>query len=368
MSKKFWLTISTLFVILFFILSFFIYRYLIIFYKIPDVLNIVDANTSQSEAYQSIALTEAEKTLEPEKDKCKDCVRRLIDGVYVKKGEENFYPFAVIIDNKVEARPQYGLNDANLVYEVEAEGGITRYLAFFAGSNSAEKIGPIRSLRPYFIDLAIEYSPILAHVGGSPEALVQVVRDNILNINQFYKGEYFWRGKERRAPHNVYTSYDNLGDYLESLKIEKGRFLEWKFKSDGQASDDAQAIEIFYKTDKYFVKWEYDKENNDYIRYLGKDIHYDGEEIIRAKNVIIQYVDARVIDEELRLSMDLIGSGEALICLDGKCNPGEWIKQYKSSRTRFYDKNSSEFEFNAGKIWINILRPAYEIIYESSLE
>ena len=361
MSKKFWFITSTFFIILFIILSFFIYRYFIIFYNVPDVFNIVNDINAAS---QAVALNTDEGSVVSEENKCKDCVRRLIDGVYVKQGEENFYPIVAVIDNKVEARPQSGLSKANLVYELEAEGGITRYLAFFASSLDIEKIGPIRSLRPYFIDLAIEFSPLLAHVGGSPEALVQTVRDNILNINQFYKGEYFWRDKERSAPHNAYTSHNNLNDYLVLLGIKKGRFLEWKFKNDGQGSDGAQLIEISYKTGKYYVKWEYDKESNDYIRYLGGDIHYDGEEMIRAKNVIIQYANSRIIDEKLRLSMDLIGDGEALVCFDGKCNQGTWDKKYKSSRTRFYNENSEEFEFNAGKIWINIVDPKYKVNYE----
>lgn len=349
MSKNFWFILSVLSIVLFFILSFFVYSYLVI----PDtqdlkVLNVEDNNLNYSKPIEVDDFIEKNGI-------CKNCVRRLIDGVYVKEGDENFYPIATIIDNHINARPQFGLSKANLVYEVEVEGGITRYLAIFANSEDIEKIGPIRSLRPYFIDLSREFSPLLAHVGGSPAALVQIVRDNIFNINQFYKGKYFWRDNEKKVPHNVYTSYSNLNAYLDSLNIKKGEFLEWKFKDDNNSDTVYQVIEVPYDKYRYIVEWRYDKENNDYIRYLDNGIHYDGKQEIRAKNVIIQYATSHAIDEKLRLDINVVGSGKASICFDGVCEVGGWIKKTATSRTRFYDNKFQEIAFNAGKIWINVV-------------
>jgi len=301
---------------------------------------------------------------------CPGCVRRFIDGVYVESGRENLYPIAVVIDNHVDARPAFGLSQANLVYEAEAEGRITRYLAIFSEGKKLEKIGPIRSARPYFIDLVRELSALFVHCGGSPEALVKIVQENIFDLNEFYKGSYFWRVEDRGAPYNIFTSADNLNNYLEEKKANEVKFLSWEFKDEDITGiiTKNKEIEIDFKNSDFLVKWEYDIINNEYLRFLSGDIHQDGDgKEIRAKNIIIQYIEAEVIDEELRLKMKTSGSGPAIVCLDGQCREAEWRKKNSASRTRYYYENGDdqfeEVKFNAGKIWVEIVRPEQKIKY-----
>ena len=109
---------------------------------------------------------------------------RYLDGVMVEVGEENNYPVAVMIDNLKEARPQSGLSKASVVYEAEAEGRITRYLAIYAGGKDVGEIGPIRSARSYFVDWAEEFSAAYIHCGGSPDALVKISKDNVFDFNR----------------------------------------------------------------------------------------------------------------------------------------------------------------------------------------
>ncbi|NIA18445.1 MAG: DUF3048 domain-containing protein, partial [Actinobacteria bacterium] len=262
-----------------------------------------------------------------------------------------------------------GLAQANLVYEAEAEGGITRFLAVFADGRDLDKIGPVRSARPYFVDWARELSALFIHVGGSPEALAKISKENIFNLNEFYQGGYFWRGNGNGAPHNVYTSSDNINKYLESKDAEDGKFLSWQFKDGGERKELSSTgeIAINFELPGFAVKWKYDGENNDYIRYMDGQIHKDADgNEIKAKNVVIQYVEARVIDEKLRLKMEHIGEGEALVCLDGKCEEGKWRKKTGASRTRFYKKDGKEFIFNTGATWIEAVRPEIEVIITPS--
>ncbi len=306
------------------------------------------------------------------KKECSDCVRRYIDGVYVKPGEENPYPSAVIIENHPDARPQFGLAQANLVYEAEAEGGITRFLAIFAGGQNLKKIGPVRSARPYFVGWARGLSALFAHSGGSPEALAQIAQENIFDLNEFYNEKYFWRDKSKNAPHNLFTSSEKLDKYLELKNKKQGTFLSWRFKDDenreGLSSEASElspvgGIAINFKSPEFAVKWKYDARNNDYVRYMGGQAHIDASgKDIRAKNIAIMYVKARVIDEKLRLKMEYIGTGKAFICLDGKCEEGEWRKKTDASRIRFYKKNGKEFIFNAGITWIEAVRPEINVI------
>ncbi|OGF27520.1 hypothetical protein A2303_01500 [Candidatus Falkowbacteria bacterium RIFOXYB2_FULL_47_14] len=290
-----------------------------------------------------------------------DLVRRAIDGVYVKPGEENRFPAAVMIDNNIYARPHSGLSRANVVYEAEVEGSATRYMAVFAGNEEIDEIGPVRSARAYFVDWVLELSALYVHVGGSPEALVNIKRDKVRDFNEFYNGNFFWRDWNRRAPHNVYTSSSKLAEYTTARSWAEGGFSSWQFKDEAGEADrgpDGGDIDIKFLIPSYRVRWKYDRTDNSYIRYLGGAAHIDKSgDGIKAKNIVIQYVKARVIDNELRLSMDDIGEGEAVLCFDGFCRKSTWQKKEASERTRFYDENGNEAVFNAGTTWVEVVRP-----------
>lgn len=288
---------------------------------------------------------------------------RFIDGVYVKKGEENIFPLALMIDNHSEARPPSGLEKANLVFEAEAEGGITRYLAIFASQDEISELGPIRSARPYFVDWVREFSALYVHVGGSPEALVKIKQDNIFDINEFYNEKYFWRSDYFNRPHNVFSSSKKLRDYIRNKNLEEGKFFSWKFKDDQIKKELPLSgkISIKFKLDAYALDWVFDRENNNYIRYQNKNPHYTRSgEIISAKNIIIEYIDAKEIDDKLRLKMEVVGEGKALVCFDGKCREAHWEKKTKGARTRYYI-DGEEVVFNRGTSWIEILRPEIEV-------
>ena len=253
-------------------------------------------------------------------ESCPDCVRRKLDGVYVEASKDNLFPVAVIIENLVEARPQSGLSRASLVFEAEAEGYITRFLAIFADVGDVKEIGPVRSARPYFIDWSSELAALFVHVGGSPEALAKIYKENILDLNEFYQGEFFWRDKIKEPPHNVFISGENIKEYLDSKGMDEGNFFGWKFKDDAPSEQRPPEGEITvnFLLPEHIVKWKHNKDANDYLRYTGGDIHKDREgREIKAKNVIIEYVKAEVIDELLRLRMEHIGEGKVIICLDG---------------------------------------------------
>jgi len=345
-KEKLWKRISFFSMIFFVILLFFWFGY----YFYPKIKGVITTNF----AYTNLDI-EAQ---------CKDCVRRYIDGVFVKKGEENLYPLSVVIDNHVKARPPAGLSEASLVYEAEAEGNITRYLAVFANGENIERIGPVRSARPYFIDFAKEFSALFVHCGGSPEALVKISKDNIFGLNEFYNSSYFWRDKNRPAPHNVFTSIELLNKYIKNY--ESGKFLSWKFKDEKLPNNDElnREITINFKYPDFIVKWKYDIINNEYLRYLSGAIHKDeaGKEI-KVKNIIVQESKTEVLDEELRLKIETTGQGDAIVCLDGFCRPAQWRKDNPSSRTRYYYEDNHEVVFNVGKTWIEIVRPELEIEY-----
>ncbi len=328
----------------FFIVLFFVFFFLILFSQKQDSKIVFDKGIKN-------------KTIEEKK--CVDCKQRMIDGVYVEAGKENIFPVSIIVDNHFRSWPSLGLSKANIVYEVPVEGGITRYLAVLASDESFEKIGPVRSARPYFIDLVQEFGALFMHCGGSPEALVQISKQKILDVNEFYKSRFFWRERARIAPHNIFTSKEKIDKYLDTIEGEAS-FSSWLFKDEEKEKNkDAENIKIGFKK-PYNVLWEYDKENNDYIRHLGEETHLDGDKKIKAKNLIIHYIDTKVIDSELRLRINLVGKGDALLCIDGKCRKGEWQKLDKETRTRYYI-DGEEVLFNRGNFWIEMINPGVQI-------
>ena len=130
------------------------------------------------------------------------------DKIKIYNGEDR--PVAVMIDNVGNARPQSGLNDAYLVYEIIVEGEQTRLMALFKGKD-LKKIGPVRSSRHYFLDYALENDAIYVHYGWSPKAKNDITSFNINNINGMVESsKSFWRVKDKSAPHNAVTSTEKL--------------------------------------------------------------------------------------------------------------------------------------------------------------
>lgn len=294
---------------------------------------------------------------------------RLVDGIEISDESLVNPPiFAVQVENMVDGRPLSGLSKANLVYETLVEAGITRFLALFiSGDNLVEKIGPVRSARPYYIDWAEEYKALYVHSGGSPEALDIIPSHDVLNFDEFANGRYFWRDNTRYAPHNLYTSSELLKNGFEMKEGgAKEDFVAWQFKE--EVTEDKRpengSIKINFSSDSYLAKWIYQKSENTYLRYQGEKVKEDREGgRIKAKNIIVQFTEIKVLDEVGRKKIKTIGSGEAVVFQDGIKIEGEWKKEKRGDRTKFYDKNGEEIKFNPGVTWIEVVPIGTEVIF-----
>lgn len=285
---------------------------------------------------------------------------RRLDGVCLADGETEKFPVGIMIDNKTEARPWSGLSYAGLVFEAPVEGGVTRFLAIYTTDKKIEKIGPVRSIRPYYVDWDKEFGAIMMHIGGSPEALDRIASDQSLyekNIDGL--GAYFWRSQDRIAPHNAYTSSELIDKARENLKIGESDFNFWEFKEDEIASERGATSTItvkFNNYDFYNAVWEYDREKNEYRRKY-KNTHAKDEDgrMILAKNVAILKTDIEIIDSVSRRRIAAIGNGDALIFQDGKRIEARWEKRSESERLYFFDQKGADIKFNRGTTWIEVV-------------
>lgn len=303
-------------------------------------------------------ITQPEEAPIVEEDECN--YRRFVDGVCVTHSSLQAPDLvAVMVENHFEARPQSGLAEALVAYEVPVEGNIPRFMLIYDKEETVEKVGPVRSARPYYLDWLQEFGNVpYMHVGGSPKALELITQHNIFDVNEFYRGWYFWRSKDRYAPHNTYTSselwqkmwkdYGDDGDIMSTSS--------WQYSSEELCEENCvDEITITYSGLTYQTQWRYNTSTAQYVRYQsgGKYKDSDGSEVL-ADTIILQHVKTQVLDNVGRLAMNSIGEGEAIVFRDGMMTTGTWKKETTKEKTRWYDTDGEELSLKAGKIWIQV--------------
>jgi len=299
---------------------------------------------------------------EEKKEKC------ALDGLMYEPEDANRHPLAIIVENHTQSRPHTGLNDATIVYEAIAEGGITRFLAIY-GPKVPDKVGPVRSARTYYLDWTLEYDAFFAHVGGNMDALDQIPNIGIKDLDQFSIGkEAYWRESRggRATEHTMYTNPQKLYEVAKKKGWETEKFnltsLEFKQELVQDERPESQIIKINFSTDPYNVTWKYDRESNNYLRSMGSTAHKDelsGEQI-KTKNIIVQTVERTPTTTRINESgynMKTVGEGKAKIFLDGTEIHGTWKKTNQKSRTLFYDEQGKQIKFNPGNFWYEIIPP-----------
>lgn len=288
------------------------------------------------------------------------------------------YPVAVMMDNSPEARAYHaGLSDALVVYETLAEGGSTRLEALFAGAPKVERVGPVRSARPYFVKIAAGWGAFYWHAGGSPEGLALIknlqAKNELTDLNEIsgYGPIYLWRDKSLAAPHNLFTSGEKiakaLADFeLNTLPAEK---LTWRWdknaddkaakKQSEKATGLANNIEVIFSPGMVFnPSYAYDAEKKVYQRSLAKKSHqdYNTKEQLAASNVIIQKVprEQALASGYDRIDFDIIGEGEAIYFRDGQVFVGKWKKPSTASQTEWL-LDGRPYILKPGQTWVEIV-------------
>ncbi|WIF94793.1 DUF3048 domain-containing protein [Caminicella sporogenes] len=293
-------------------------------------------------------------------------IKSPLTGLYIEKEQLNPRPIAVMIDNYYKARPQAGLSEADIIYEILAEGNITRYMAIIYSSKPST-IGPVRSARPYFISKALEYDPLYVHVGGSPQALKDVKALKMADIDALSCGKNtFWRKRHKPIPNNMYTSYEALIKEAHRRKYKaNGNFKTLSFNEEDTDIEGQILKDIKFPYRKNYVsEFRYNDEEKLYYRYINNKPHRDEVTKIHlsAKNIIVQYTNTKVIDSKGRLDVNLIGKGKGFYITNGKIMKIIWKKGSRRDITRFYDLNENEIKLNPGITWYQIVPSNLKII------
>lgn len=263
---------------------------------------------------------------------------------------------AIMIENSPDARPQSGLKEAGVIYEAIAEGGITRFLAIYQEAKP-EIIGPVRSLRMYYLDWATPFQASIVHFGGSAGSLNEVGNGQYRNLDLMQNStNYYWRANDRYAPHNVYSDFGKLDELNKTKGYLTSEFSGFP-RAEGKpsAEQNAKSIDIAISGPLYNPHYDYDATSNSYLRSLAGSPSLDREkgQLAPTTVVVIKVDMARVLEDGYRESIATSGSGQAYIFQNGQVTEGTWKKNDRQSQIEFIDSNQKPILLNRGQTWIS---------------
>ena len=198
---------------------------------------------------------------EPEPEPTGPAGTNPLTGLPMEPEYENDRPVAVMFNNLKAAQPQLGISRADIIYEVPAEGGITRMLGVFQSLEGVGTLGSIRSSRPYYLELALGHDALYVHAGGSPEAYKDIPAwgvDNMDGVNGGSDARIFWRDAERKKTmgyeHTLVTSGEKIQEYVDGhfrTEHKDGYAYTQTFTADGTPAGGAPAEHVTLKFSNY---------------------------------------------------------------------------------------------------------------------
>lgn len=299
------------------------------------------------------ALTRTDPSSEGENKPAVEFVASPLTGLSVSPDIADRAVLAVQVENSPDARPQSGLSQAGVVFEAIAEAGISRFSAYYL-EDEPKKIGPIRSLRPYYIDWALGFDAAIANTGTSDGARRAINRYDVKSI-----GDVFYRASDRYAPHNAYSSYKDLYAAVKQRGFDSHDFTPLARKEPSPLeTPKAATINVNISSSLYNSVWRYEADCNCYGRSMGGAKHVDRENGQQIKSAVVVVMKMRhsILDpRDGNLQLDTIGKGEGWIFQDGDVIKVTWRKPTRDKQITFTDKNGEAVSLNPGRTWFTAL-------------
>ncbi len=304
----------------------------------------------------------AEETLNAVKEPLGNLFPKMEKKIKIVDMNSKSRPYAVMINNIKEARPlQSGLQDAYIIYEIIAEGGVTRLLALFHDTNT-ERIGSVRSARHYFLDYSLENDAIYVHHGYSPQAQLDFYSLDLDRV-EIMDPKTAWREREHgvASEHTLFTSIEKIEKGLGTKRTERNNdfLLDYSINNIDlnkiAVAKIANKVEVEYS---WSVKnlYEYDSETQVYKRSVNGTPHKDfvtGKQYT-FKNIIIVQIPNQTIDDKGRQDISNIGERDGYYITNGYAVPIKAVKDSRSSQTIYKHLNGEEIKVNDGNTFIQI--------------
>lgn len=314
-----------------------------------------------------------------------------LTGLECTEEERQQRPMAIMINNIKAGTPQAGIGAASVYYEAPMEAAdVTRLMPLFENWQELETVGYVRSSRDYFVYCALEFDAIYAHFGQATPYVGEMLNsDKVDNISGATAGierpasKAFMRSDKRKAPHNVYTTGQDLLDAVEkfeySLTYHDTHKQKFTFAPLGETADypDGQDVSVMYPGGKsqgvangysnVQARFEYHAEDGKYYRYQYGDKHIDeltGEQLA-VDNVIFQYCHGEYRDAKKYMAFNLHGGWEegaaqtgnykVQVFTAGKMVEGTWSRYADTDPAYYLDADGEPIRLNRGKTWICLI-------------
>lgn len=294
-----------------------------------------------------------------EAEPVKEAIKNPLTGLEIKDGKTDLpRPFIVSTDNDTyNSRPQAGLSQADILYEVPIEGGGSRYEPIYY-SQLPDLLGAVRSVRPYIVDIAKEYDAVLVHNGQSPQAKAYFESAGVDRISAARNYDIFHQEDLARLPGNHYTVGEKVFEKMKELEYDRKaevRSFPWLEEDEEVEGEEATDITINY-VDGSFNNFKYDPEKKLYTKYVKGEVLIDAnnEKEISCSNILVQELTLNLYDS-LRLNLDMCEGGKATVFTQGKKIEGSWSRADKSSPTIFKDQEGQEVKLTPGVTWIQVI-------------
>ncbi len=314
-----------------------------------------------------------DKAKEPDDDFVPDGNVNPLTGLCDGIGDEMLTrrPVAFMVSNSYDSLPQWGISQADILYEMLAEGRITRLLAIFQDPSKIDALASIRSARPYFIDIAQSYGAVYLHFGGSVPAYNAIAsRSDLISIDGIkgsWEGSLFIRDPERRKKlgmeHSVYTDGEKIETALPKLKADlsqSGSPSAFRFGSAHSAQNGAPAVKVTVTYSERNRPWyEYDAETGQYLRFQYGEKHMDARQDrqVSVKNLFVLRMATRdVPDSRLKLvEVTTTGQGSGYYFCDGKMTEITWKKEGYNKPITFYTADGQELTAARGQSFVSVV-------------
>jgi hypothetical protein len=281
-------------------------------------------------------------------------------------GESQRRPaLSVKVENTPEARPQVGIDQADVVYEEEVEGNITRFVAIF-NSTAPDTIGPVRSVRVQDPDIVWPIRGIFAYSGGAQEPVDAINAAPVHAVDNTAAVADGRNGMERdvpgqpprEAPHNLYAHGPALFA-LGGEPVPPPPLFAYASAGHAEGSDPGEAVtgvhvgfaagyDVFYSWDPASAAWP---------RSIHGQPHVvvDGDQIAPT-NVVVQFT---VYDGAS--NAQTVGEGDAWIFTDGHVRRGRWIRPDREGAARYVDANGQPILLRPGRTWVELVPAGYAV-------
>ncbi len=299
-----------------------------------------------------------------------------LTGLPLAEDWVNKRPVAIMLNNLREALPQLGQSQADIIYEVPAEGGITRMLGVYQCPEGVGTIGSIRSARPYYMELALGHDAIYIHAGGSEDAYAKIKSWGVTSLDGV-RGPYMsntagenlmWRDPERRKTysleHTVVTTGDTIVEKLASYSNlrrdhKEGYLYEMAFAEDGTPKNGTAAAAITIPFSNYKTGlFEFDEDSGLYLASEYGEPYIDGntgEQVAVTNVVVIKTACRNTGDSYGHITVDLSSGGSGYYACGGKSIPIYWSKSFPDGQLRYTDSEGNPITFGQGRTYVNIV-------------